>query len=74
VMVKVTITLGKNNQYSSQVREQITRVVSLPSSGVPLGFQTMAMPMQPNPTNAPPPGPNPNLPPAMPTIPTAPRQ
>jgi general secretion pathway protein J len=66
VMVKVTIKTGNGSPYSSQVREQITRVVNLPSSGVTPGWQTMIMPGPSNPTNAPPP--NTGVPPNMPSV------
>jgi general secretion pathway protein J len=59
VMVKVTVKVGDNNPRSSQVREQITRVVSLPSSGVPVGWQNMVMPAAANATNTPVQNPNP---------------
>lgn len=48
VMVKVTLKLAAD-QYSSQVREQITRIVSLPSVAVQPGWQTPRVQgLQPN--------------------------
>ncbi len=54
VLVKVTIKLG-DNQFSTQVKEQITRIVSLPSIGVQPLWQMPrnlpGQPMQPIPGN-----------------------
>jgi general secretion pathway protein J len=54
VMVKVTLKLA-NSRYASQVHDQVTRIVTLPSSGVPPGWQAI-QPNAPPPTNAPPVG------------------
>jgi len=48
VMVKVTLKMAAD-QYSSQVREQLTRIVSLPSVAVQPGWQVpRVMGLQPN--------------------------
>jgi type II secretion system protein J len=61
LMVRVTIKLG-DNAYSTQVRQQVTRIVSLPSVTVQPGWQTPSF--QPGQGQLPPNNPNgPNNPP-----------
>ena len=61
-LVKITLQLGQSGSYTTGAREEITRIVSLPSSGVPAMWQVPGQPGAPRPGINPPPG-QPMLPP-----------